>query len=95
MRWASVICEHGHKAEITHGGLGSLQPGQLCSLLRFLLLSCGVGEGERGEGLEHARIVNPLGEQSWSQTAESEFMSVNGYLATARCILEQPHVEFC
>lgn len=88
----SVICRDGHKAELTHDGHGSLEPGQFCSLLWFLLLSCGVGK--RG-GLEHARIVNPFGEQSWSQTAESEFMSVNGCFATTRCTLEQPQAEFC
>lgn len=52
--------------------------------------------GEGGgqiRGLEHAKTVNPFGEQSWSQAAESEFMSVNRCSVTACCVLEQPSSE--
>lgn len=84
--------EDGHKAELTHGGHGSLEPGQLCSLLGFYCCPVGWGGGQR-RGLEHAKTVNPFGEQSWSQAAESEFMSVNRCSATACCVLEQTSSE--
>lgn len=83
----------GRQSSVSMGlGLFNLVSSVLYS--GFYCCLVGWGRGKEG-GLEHARIVNPLGEQSWSQTAESEFMSVNGCLATARGILEQPHAEFC
>lgn len=39
----------GHKAELTHGGHGSLEPGQLCSLLGFYCCPVEWGRGtEKG-----------------------------------------------